>query len=199
MDSALRLHLLELSQRDRAKRTELVERGELWDGYHPEMEQVHAENAAALERILDRHGWPAPQAVGDDGAEAAWIVAVHAIGLPGFQRRCRALLEDAVRRGAAPPGRHAVLLDRIRFNERRPQVYGTLLDWDEDGQLSPWPIEDPDDVEARRRAVGLPPLEASVREARERASHEGAAAPRPYAERQEEIRAWAERTGWLVG
>ncbi len=198
-DPSLRARLLELQRRDDAKRQELVERGELFEGYHPEMEAVHAANARALERELDAHGWPDPRRTGEDGARAACRVAIHAIGEPAFQRRCLALLEAAVADGRAAPAHLATLTDRVRFNERRPQRYGTLLDWDAEGRLSPWPIEDPGEVAGRRRAVGLPPLAQSVREARERAEREGARPPRPFAERQAEIDAWARRTGWLDG
>src|SRR5262245_15150367 len=137
---ALRRLLLELRERDRRKRQDLVERDELWDGYHPEMERVHAENAQALERVLDAGGWPAASAVGEDAAEAAWTVAVHAIGRPAFQRLCLERIGRAVEAGEARAAHRAVLVDRIRFNERRPQVYGTILDWDAADELAPWPI-----------------------------------------------------------
>jgi hypothetical protein len=189
--------LLRLRERDQAKRRELLERGELWDGYHPEMEQVHRENARALEEVLDDGGWPHSDEVGEEAAEAAWLVALHAIGEPAFQRRCLEQLQEAVTRGQARAAHGAALLDRIRFNERQPQRYGTILDWDEAGRLSPWRLEDPDGLDARRREVGLPSLEESVREARRRAEREQARLPKPYAERQAEILAWARRVGWL--
>jgi len=197
MNRQLRRELLRLRERDRAKRQELVERGELFTGYHREMETLHASNARALERILDRRGWPPVSEVGEEGAEAAWLVASHAIGEPAFQRRCLALLERAVADGEAPAAQRAMLIDRIRFHERKPQVYGTQFDWDERGQLSPWPIEDPGGISERRRAVGLPPLEENVRQVRERAEREGARPPESYAQRQAEIEAWAKRVGWL--
>jgi hypothetical protein len=199
VDEALRARLLELRDRDQRKRRELIERDELWTGYHAEMEAVHRENARVLDRVLSERGWPSVGDVGEEGSEAAWTVAIHAIGEPAFQRRCLRLLERALREGGARPALWASLLDRIRFNERRPQVYGTIFDWDEAGQMSPWPIEDAEGVEARRRGVGLPPLAENVREVRERSEREGARAPKPFDERQAEIRAWAGRVGWLDG
>lgn len=197
MNRVLRRDLLALRARDAEKREELVRRGELFDGYHPEMEAVHTCNARALEHILDRHGWPGLRDVGEEGAEAAWIVAQHAIGEPDFQRRCLELLERAVGAGEAPPAFRALLIDRIRFNERRPQLYGTQFDWDANGCMSPWPIEDAANVEARRRAVGLPPLAETIPRVRARAEGEGARPPASYAARQAEIEDWAARVGWL--
>jgi Family of unknown function (DUF6624) len=197
VDESLRQTLIAMRDADRAKRDELLRRGDLFEGYHPEMERVHADNAAHLAELLDRHGWPGTALAGEDGAEAAWLVAMHGIGLPFFQRRCRLLLQRAVERGEAPPSHVAYLGDRIRFNERRPQLYGTQLDWDERDELSPWPIEAPESVDARRTQVGLPPLADAVRDARAGAAAEGARPPKPYGERQAEIRAWAHRVGWM--
>jgi hypothetical protein len=197
MDEKLREKLLAMRERDRTKRQELIERRELHLGYHPEMERVHVENAEALEPILDAVGWPTPERVGEDGAEAALVVALHAISRPAFQRRCLLLVDQALEVDAVKPLVRAMLADRIRYNQRRPQRYGTIFDWDEDGQLSPWTLDEPERADARRAHVGLPPLEESIREARERAAREGAEPPAPHAERQTEILAWARRVGWV--
>ncbi len=193
----LRDRLLGLREQDEAKRQELVDRAELWEGYHPEMERVHLENARLLEEVLDTAGWPLRSQVGDDGAEAAWLIAVHAIGEPAFQRRCLDLMEEAVKRGEARAAHWAGLVDRIRFNERRPQVYGTILDWDQAGELSPWRLEVPEGVGRRRAEVGLPPLEEVVHRARDLAARERNAPRQPYAERQAAILDWSRRVGWL--
>ncbi len=74
---------------------------------------------------------------GRTGSGAVWLIVQHAIGLPSFQRRCLALLEAAVARGEAPAWQVAMLTDRIRSLEGRPQSYGTQFDWDSNGELSP--------------------------------------------------------------
>ncbi len=197
MDSDIASQLLALRDRDLEKHGELIERGEFHEGYHPEMTQVHVENACAFESMLDADGWPGVSTVGMEAATAAWMLATHAIDQPDFQRRCLAALEEAVEEDEAPAAHAAMLLDRIRFNERRPQLYGTLLDWDENDQLSPWPIEDPEGVEERRREIGLPPLDEAIARSRAQAELEGGCAPKPHAERQAEIDAWARHVGWL--
>src|SRR5712691_1583135 len=68
-------------------------------------------------------------------------------------------LQAAAGRGEVPPLQPAMLEDRIRTFEGRPQRYGTQFDWDADGELSPLPIEDPTGLDDRRRALGLGPLE----------------------------------------
>ncbi len=189
LNPALRAELLEMAATDLRVRQRLADAGQLEGGYHPEMEAVHRANAARLAVILDAGGWPTPGAVGADGVEAAWLVVQHAIGEPDFQRTCLARLEGAVARGEAPAWQAAMLEDRIRVAEGRPQRYGTQLEHDELGVPRPCPIEDPDGVEARRDAVGLEPL--ARRLARE---------PRldPPPSQEERARFLRERDAWLV-
>ncbi len=96
--------------------------------------------------------------------------------------------------GEATLAQVAYLEDRIAFFERRPQRYGTQFDWDERGMLSPWPIEDPDGVDARRAAVGLPPLADRIAQVRKSAQ---GSVPPDYARRQAEMLAWSRSVGWI--
>jgi hypothetical protein len=194
-DERLRAELLALVRADEETRARLAADGSLFDGYHPAMEAVHRANAARLRAILDAHGWPGRTLLGEDGAEAAWRIAQHAIGEPDLQRRSLPLLQEAVARDDALAWQAAYLEDRIRACEGRTQRYGTQLDWDDDGQLSPYPpVEDPGGVDARRAAVGLPPLEEAVQAHRAAASRE----PRPtdLAARRRAAEAWARSVGW---
>ena len=193
-DSAERL--VAMAREDLAKRGELVQRGELSHGYHPEMRAMHDRNAAALLAILDESGWPVRSVVGQEAAEAAWLVVQHAIGHPELQRRCRDLMAGAVQADEAEPAQLAMLEDRIRCFEGRPQVYGTQFDWDEAGELSPQPIEDPAGVDALRAAAGLPPLAQRQAELRAQSAQEGDGPPADAAERRRGFEAWLRETGW---
>jgi hypothetical protein len=197
MQPELIRQLLFLERRDQETRARLVSDGSLFDGYAPAMERVHRENAAELEAILDTEGgWPTRSRVGSDGCRAAWIVAQNAISRPAFQRRCLALLREAVARGDAPALHAAYLEDRIRFNEGRPERYGTCLDWVEGGRLSPGELEDQENVDQRRRAVGLPPLAEGRRKAEAQALREEARPPGDIGRRRREQEEWARRVGW---
>ena len=134
----LRRDLLEMGRLDRVTRAELAASGDLFDaGYEPRMARVHERNAQRLRRVIEAVGWPGTDLVGPDGAEAAWTILQHAIGEPDLLRRALPLLEAAAREGRADPAHAAMLEDRIRFFEGRPQRYGTQLDWDAEGNLSP--------------------------------------------------------------
>ena len=84
----------------------------------------------------------------------------------------------------------AMLEDRIRFFEGWPQLFGTQLKPDDAGRLLPYPIEDPEHVEERRRAVGLEPLFVVLARA------EPAPLPGDRARFQRAYEAWLRRVGW---
>jgi DNA/RNA-binding domain of Phe-tRNA-synthetase-like protein len=63
----------------------------------------------------------------------------------------------------------------VRMAEGKPQVYGCVHVDDGQGGLVPYPIEDPEGVEARRAAVGLPPLSEKTAELKARVAREAEA------------------------
>jgi hypothetical protein len=191
--------LLAMAGEDGAMRERLVEDGSLFDGYNPLMAIVHRRNGDRLSEIVEAHGWPGRSLVGDDGADAAWLVLKHAIGDPGLQRRCLPLLELAAAGGEIPPWHFATLLDGIRFYEGRPQVYGSMFDWDDNGELAPWPIEQAEQVDQRRALVGLPPLAEQIQSVRMAAGAEGDRRPADPAARRREADEWARSVGWRDG
>jgi hypothetical protein len=194
IDEALRRGLLALARRDLETRDRLAAAGTLFDAYHPEMQAVHEANAAALLVFVEAQGWPGRPLVGDDGAEAAWLIAQHAIGLPPFQRACLRYLEAAAEAGEVPAWQPAYLVDRILSLEGRKQVYGTQFDWDGKGEMSPLPIEDAAAVDALRSAVGLPPLAEAILVQRASANRDNR--PADLAEHRRRMRAWARLVGW---
>lgn len=192
MNELLREKLLAMHVEDVRVREELAATGELFDGYAARMEAVHLANAAALEQMIDEHGWLGKSLVGEDGAEAAWLVAQHAISLPDFTKKCLRLIENAIAENEADSYQAAFLHDRICFYENRPQRYGTQSDWNADGKMQIWTLEDEEKVNDFRREVGLKPLDSLIWETKETKEN----APPDFAKRQRESEDWARRVGW---
>ncbi len=162
VNQTLQNELLSMKEEDLRVRAELAADGFLFDGYHPRMEEIHRRNAARLREIIDEHGWPSESLVGENGAEAAWLIAQHAIGEPDFQRLCLKLLKAAADAGEVADWQPAYLEDRIRVFEGRPQLYATQFDIGDNGLPVPYEIEEPDSVDSRRRAVGLESLAEQI-------------------------------------
>jgi hypothetical protein len=158
MDCRIADELIAMAKLDQKIADELATSGALYEGYDPRMAVIHEKNALRLQAIMVQVGWPTERLVGERAAKAAWLIAQHAILQPEFQRSCLKFLAEAAREHTVPLWQPAMLEDRIRVFENRPQLYGTQLKPDAHGNMRPHAIEDPERVDERRRAVGLEPL-----------------------------------------
>lgn len=138
-------------------------------GSDPKTEaESEARTTKALREIVDRYGWPGKSLVGKDGAHAAWFVVQHARD-DAFQKACLEKLELAVAQGEAQAVEHAYLSDRVAVNAGKPQRWGTQFD----GKTrEPYPIEDAERVDERRKAIGLSTLAEYQRFLRETGGRE---------------------------
>lgn len=192
----LKQQLLDMAEEDRKTRARLAGEGVLYDGYHPDMEEVHVRNAHTLKNIVELYGWPKKSEVGAEAADAAWKVLVHSISVPGLMRKCAPLFKAAAESGEASPLHFAILEDAICFHEGRPQTYGTIFDWDENGEMNPWKIEEPESVDERRESLGMPRLEEDIEKIRESVRGENGKPPEDFEERQRRMEAWRKKAGW---
>jgi hypothetical protein len=150
-NDSLRLRLLDLARADQEVRDVPGITDSMQDSaFVGRMMARDSADSAALRAIIDRYGWPARSLVGADGASAAWLVAQHIYGLqPEVLRRMQALPE-----GEVSPTDMAMLEDRVNVHQGKPQRFGTQLNRDNEFD----PIADAAHLDARRAAVGLPPL-----------------------------------------
>ena len=195
MNRTLQQELLDLIAEDERVREELAADGSLFGVYHPQMEQLHRQNASRLREIIHQQGWPGITSVGTDGEEAAWRIAQHSIGEPEFMRQVLQLLKSAAEKGEAPLWQIAMMEDRIRLFEGRLQLYGTSFDWDEEGLMSPYPaIENPESIDQRRAQMGLPPL------GEKKTGYRPVDEPPPanLQERRKQMDQWARSAGWRI-
>lgn len=155
-DPALRKELLAMFEADQAAQQRMIH-GD-GDAAGAEMAALNARHLEQLKAIIDKHGWPTHELVGEDGAHAAWLLVQHMDADPDFQERCLALLESAVARGQASAKDLAYLADRVRVARGKLQVYGTQFR-QEDGYTVLAPVENPESLDERRRSVGLPSMD----------------------------------------
>jgi hypothetical protein len=160
-EPALRRELLQRVEQDQAIRNELISKGI----EHPDkallarMQAIDTANTERVRAIVRQYGWPSPELVGRDGAEAAFLIVQHAE--LSFQKEMLPLVEKAYRSGGLSGQSYALLLDRVLVGEGKPQVYGTQAKRFEEwkGQEPALePIEDEANVDKRRAEVGLFPL-----------------------------------------
>ena len=166
---AAQVPLAELMQEDSAfaawvQRVQMRIMGTWEDGEPPtalvELWTLADEHDARLKEIIDRQGWPGRSLVGEDGADAAWVIAQHADRHHEWRRAWLPLLEEAANKGEADPRHFARLADRVALVDEGTQLYGT---WAQVGPAGDVLFNPPaqgsvEDVNVRRLAVGMPPL-----------------------------------------
>lgn len=127
------------------------------EGYREGAKLAHR-HALRLAEIVSQHGWPGRALVGDDGAGAAWAVAQHADHDNDLCQEWLPLVADAVTRGDCAPLHLAALTDRVLLRATLPQQYGTVIE-PAGGTWRPRaPMDDPEAIDERRRAIGLDSL-----------------------------------------
>jgi hypothetical protein len=162
MDDELRRELLRRRDEDqRVRQLVAPPKGQhmvrLPDDVAAEWQRVDDDNTRWLGDLLTRRGWPGRTLAGEDGAQAAFLLAQHAGRAPALQRAFLDALRDAVATGEASPAHLAYLEDRVRVHAGQPQLYGTQFTVT-GGTFGPCPIEDPPRLDERRAAAGLEPF-----------------------------------------
>lgn len=171
MNEALKTELIAMAQRDQDLLQALKDSGELPENaYHPALKALHEANTSRAREIIRDNGWPAISEVGEDASEAMWLIVQHSIEDPEFMLSCVARLRRLVDTNEAKGWQLAFLEDRALMLQDKPQVYGTQHVLDSAGELQPYAIAEPEDVDHRRAALGLEPL--AERTAFLRADHE---------------------------
>jgi hypothetical protein len=122
---------------------------------------VDSANTMWLRSAVASRGWPRSSVVGEDVAEAAFLIVQHAPDY-AFQAEVLKLLEPLATAGEVSGQHFALLSDRVAAHAGRPQLYGTQASI-RDGRVVLHPIVDSSEVDARRARLGLPPLAVYVR------------------------------------
>lgn len=111
-------------------------------------------NTDALKGIVEKIGWPTRSKVGRWPSHSAWLLVQHAVHDQDFMQRCLALMQEAPP-GEVDPANIAYLDDRLRILRGEPQRYGTQYKM-QDGAYVLLETEDPEQVNERRAAMGIP-------------------------------------------
>lgn len=140
--------LKEMVKKDQAMRKATFENFKNFD------HEVDKENTEKLKKIVEKVGWPRIDVFGKEAVNNAWLIIQHADLDPKFQQKCLDLMKG-LDESDVDKADIAYLEDRIRMNTNNKQLYGTqFLDG---GQ--PYPIEDIDELDERRKKMGLGPFE----------------------------------------
>lgn len=113
---------------------------------------VDSANTAKLKRLIAQYGFPTWSLVGYAASAQAWQIAQHSN--PAFLGEFLKLYRKAVKENDAEKSKLALMEDRHRMNEGRPQLYGSQLF----GLNAFFPIANIHGVDERRQAMELEPI-----------------------------------------
>jgi hypothetical protein len=112
-------------------------------------------NLRTIDSLMVIHGYPGKTLVGVPANQAAWYVIQHSDRIDEFLPQIRIAAET----GELPYRLYAMMLDRSLMRQDKPQRYGTqgmsfFIGTPDEVSLI-WPIEDPENVNARREQAGF--------------------------------------------
>lgn len=104
-----------------------------------------------------------PKGLSAQSYKAIWLIVDHA-GLK-FQKKHLPVMEEAVRKELINASDYAVLTDRIRMREGKPQKYGTqsyTVTVDGRQVIYIWPVEDAENLNEFRNEIGTGDIETYI-------------------------------------
>jgi hypothetical protein len=122
----------------------------------------YARHQPVLERIVKQYGYPGFRQVGAKSANNFWLLVQHADAHLDFQRQMLKLMLPEVKKKNAAAVDYAYLTDRVATNSGQPEEYGTQVVYKGAGlniTAVPASLRDPKNVDKRRAAIGMEPLQ----------------------------------------
>jgi hypothetical protein len=130
---------------------------EQWNSYK---DSVFTSHQKRLTEIFQRYGYPGYDLVGKEGSKNFWLMVQHSDHNPEFQEGVLEKMKIELDKGNANPRYYGLLTDRVNLNKGGPQIYGTQVAYNlEICQAYPKNLADSANVNARRKSIGLPPIE----------------------------------------
>lgn len=149
-DQAIRGALLEALEQPKTPRNEALAKNLM-----QYMQKIDYENTTRMKQIIAQYGWPGIQNFGRLTDNNAFLLVQHADNDHKFQRQILDLLERSLKSNDTTPQHYAYLYDRAHCGQKLYQRYGTQGQCVGHHKWKPFPIEYPDQLDARRQKVGL--------------------------------------------
>lgn len=123
------------------------------------LDEIDSLNLIYAKQIIKAYKFPGYDLVGSEGSNKFWSIIQHCDTDLPFQKKVLLMMDEQVKRKNASPSNNAMLRDRILVSEGKKQIYGTQVRYNVTLKKSqPFPIEDPINIDKRRKSVGLSTL-----------------------------------------
>jgi hypothetical protein len=130
---------------------------EEWESFQ---DSVYTTHQLRLKEIFKEHGFVGFDLAGEEGSRNFWLMAQHSDQYPQFQKEVLKKMKMEVDKKNADSSIYGLLVDRVKINTGQPQIYGTQVDYKMNPcQAFPKNLVDPENVNKRRKEIGLQPIE----------------------------------------
>jgi len=115
--------------------------------------KIDRDNLTYVVSVLERCGMPSSTQVGKDGTQAVWLVLQHS--KLEYMEQYLPLLKQSAEIGDLSKTSIAMMEDRVLMFKGEPQIYGTQISGDGQGNFIVYDLMDPETVDSRRAAIGF--------------------------------------------
>ncbi len=127
------------------------------------MQQHDQRNQAYLKAIFTNCNWP--KELSKEAHTSIYLILQHSDD--ALMREYYPKVEEMVALGYLDPDDAATMFDRLQMNANLPQRYGTQTFENTNNQNVVWPIQDIEQLDTLRSSVGLPTMQAYIKNTRE--------------------------------
>jgi len=128
--------------------------------------QTMAKNTESLKQLFSSHGYLWHKEIGEIATHQIWLMIQHADKDIPFQESYLKQLKLATEKKQASILDLAYLTDRLAKNKGQKQLYGTQMNYKTIADpvkgkipvMEPWPVENPEKLDERRKEAGLMPM-----------------------------------------
>lgn len=121
------------------------------DSLYKKMMEIDKDNQNYVSHLLDSVGsWP--EGLSPEANQAIFLIIQH--GGKEFMNKYEPVVFEAYKKAKVTPSNYAIFKDRLLMYQDKPQIYGSQT---MNGYV--WPIENEENLDARRAEMGLPTME----------------------------------------
>ncbi|MBW1655777.1 DUF6624 domain-containing protein [Flavobacterium quisquiliarum] len=124
-----------------------------------QINELDFKNLTQAKEIIKKYGWPKISEIGKDGSNNLWLLVQHADQDIFFQKTALEEMQKLTGTNEINMENFAFLYDRVQCNLNYKQLYGTQVNWTQNGEASGFrAIIDENKADERRASFGLLPL-----------------------------------------
>ncbi len=120
-------------------------------------------NFIQIHALFNKHGYLGYDKMGLESSHNFWLLVQHADMHPDFQERVLTVMKIEADKDNSSLTDYAYLLDRVKVNTGQAQIYGTQMTLNSaKTSYEPKAVIDPDNLNDRRKQVGLNSIEEYI-------------------------------------